>query len=108
VTAPTGLAARLTAALDNLGGTPDQVADRLRALGIKGDRIDPDSCPVAVYLTGLGLARDGEQICVTSTQVAVRKRNRVSVSCSVSTPEPVREFIRAFDRGVHLDLEAVA
>jgi hypothetical protein len=41
---------RVTAALAELGDTRDAVADRLRALNIKGYRNDENLCPIALYL----------------------------------------------------------
>ena len=37
-------------ALEWLGGTADEVAENLRLRGIRGERWEPATCPLAVYL----------------------------------------------------------
>lgn len=55
MTAPTPLE-RLEQALAELGAlTPDGIADRMQALGIKGERHKLCRCVLAAYLESLGL-----------------------------------------------------
>jgi hypothetical protein len=95
---------RATAALDALGHTADEVADQLRAKGIKGERLDEGACPIANYLSGI----DG----VIDVDV-IEKRTWIGVDHSpqmieVVNPDAITTFVSRFDRGVYLDLVAVA
>jgi hypothetical protein len=103
VTAPTPLE-RLEQALAELGAlTPDGIADRMRALGIKGVREKSCECPLARYLDPRGI--DGVRVSphFGPTWVAWFMGTVVEVTL----PSTVAEFAVRFDRGVYLDLVAV-
>ena len=83
--------------LNQLGPTPDAVADRLRALGIKGN----GSCgPIEAYLyryaDGISSVRMG------LSTLSFRTLN--DVECSITLPTPVIFFLSRLERGVYLDL----
>lgn len=92
--------------LAQLGDTPDQVADRLRALGIKGERYG-NCCPVANYLASEVPACFFR---VYEHGVAIYKAPYVSAYDRADVPGPVERFIRRFDEehGPYLDLVEVA
>jgi hypothetical protein len=103
VTAPTPLE-RLEQALAELGAlTPDGIADRMRALGIKGELGRPRCCPIALYLRAVpGIA----WVSVIPTRVTFVLAP-VSPFGRVPAPGSVYLFVKRFDRGVYLDLVAV-
>lgn len=105
MTAATGsLAHRAARTLDELGPTPDDVADRLRALGIKGDRGSSCACPIALILRAVDGVEDAD---VLETIAEVwDKANPDAAAVEVHVPQPVSEFIVRFDKGVYLDLVA--
>jgi hypothetical protein len=92
--------------LESLGETSDQVADKLRELGIKGDRFSPTSCPIYNYLCKQG----HDTVCSVDYS---RTREAVAVKTNIwnasygeddSIKEyfrirPVLDFIMAFDLG---------
>ncbi len=89
--------------LADLGDTADAVADRLRALGIKGKHRHSYECPVAKLLHANGYpdveVDNGWTWPDGSTDNAIPE---------VANPAPVGEFIQRFDAGVYLDLVEVA
>jgi hypothetical protein len=98
--APTAtITTRLTRTLQ-LGHTSDDVADRLRALNIKGRRHMPHQCAIANLL----LRQDQ----VVAVEVLEAVAEVFLAGCTepveIPVPEPTSEFIVDFDRGVHLDL----
>lgn len=99
MTATDTIKARATAALAELGDTPDAVADRLRALEIKGWMGSESMCPIAVYLARLDdtwvVEVLGEQAFISDDEIT---------TVEVDLPEPVSLFVRRFDQGVYLDL----
>lgn len=92
---------RAAAALAELGATPDAVADRLRALEIKGWRGSESMCPVAVYLARLDESWVAE---VLEEQVWIGISDDEITPIEVDLADPVSLFVRRFDRGVYLDL----
>lgn len=91
--------ARVTAALAELGDTPDAVADSLRAKGIKGARRAECDCPVANYLRTL----DGiSEIEVSGTEVFLGPS--IDQGIGIEMPVSVAGFVHHFDEGVYLDL----
>lgn len=86
--------------LAELGDTADDVADRLRALGIKGERGVGEHCPIANLLHSNGY--EGAEV---DTDTIYPEGSFGDVE--VDAPEPVEEFIRRFDDGVYLDLIVV-
>jgi hypothetical protein len=92
--------------LADLGDTADAVADRLRALEIKGRRKEPCACPIANYLLS---KTDAVEVSV------IQARSRFIILTPIGSrwqrvpnPEPVGEFLKRFDQGVYLDLVEVA
>lgn len=103
VTAPT--AERVAALLAELGDHSDAIADRFRALGLKGVRKAVDCCPVAAYLQNCGI--EGAMVDADSNdELFVRDFDRTLVG-PVEFPGAVADFVLAFDRGVYLDLVEV-
>lgn len=85
--------------LADLGDTPDAVADRLRALDIKGRQHRACQCVLAQYINSNIPGKD-------YAWVHLGKRAVISFgdSTRIPLPPPVAEFARRFDRGVYLDL----
>ena len=88
----------------------DAVADRARALGIKGEPEEPCRCPVALLIE-----REFSRIVwVESDNVCLAPGECDHLFCDVADatdrdvvlPAPVAEFVRLFDKGVYLDLRA--
>jgi hypothetical protein len=91
---------QVAAALAELGDTPDAIADRLRALEIKGKRGAACQCPIAAYLR----FRFGVRAIVgAGMQDVITWRARTGWP-EIPTPLPVAAFALNFDRGVYLDL----
>jgi hypothetical protein len=79
-----------------LGETSEQVAETLKAQGIKGYIASPCSCPIYYYLTGKGHPVDclsHHSICLLSPYYG-----------EVEMPEVVGRFIVAFDQGKYPEL----
>lgn len=95
----TDIKTRAATALAALGDTPDAIADRLRALGIKGWRGSESTCPIAVYLARVDQTWSTE---VVERTVLISDDEITTVE--VDVPEPVSLFVRRFDKGVYLDL----
>lgn len=94
----------LAAALAALGTTAEGVAEALRAGGWRGAPECPDICPIARYL-GAAIPGDfvfGFDVGYVSTWIVVHGVD--GGRFRVDTPEPVRAFTHAFDRGAHPDL----
>ncbi len=88
---------QMLTALAELGATADEVADRLRALGIRGTRGHICQCPIAVYIrTRLGVRPAVSREFVEWAAWPTWQQ--------VATPPVVRAFLRHYDRGVYLDL----
>ncbi|RKS70682.1 hypothetical protein BZB76_5158 [Actinomadura pelletieri DSM 43383] len=96
----------LAQVLSKLGNTHSAVAARLRAAQVTGRPGDPCACPIARYV----LAR--VRVHVPSGPVLVTVTDKVFVdidapsgdgyrSVSATVPEPVTEFITAFDYDDH-------
>jgi hypothetical protein len=103
-TAATSLPDQVEAALSGLGNTADEVADRLRALGIKGIRDDAACCPIARLLEsalGAGIA-----VCVGNFSITILgPLGPGGLGFEIEdAPDAVREFISRFDDSVYLDL----
>jgi hypothetical protein len=86
----------LDQALAELPDTADGIADRMRALDIKGRRQDDFCCPIANWLIGKGFEDPmvGEEWCEALDDDPTQ----------TDTPPAVAEFVRRFDAGVYLDL----
>jgi hypothetical protein len=84
---------------DELGYDKYFIAAKLEDLGIKGDRNEDTSCPLATYLEG-----EGFSFCsVDSKTITVETENGVGIS--VKTPKPFAEFVKAFDKGEFPELD---
>jgi hypothetical protein len=90
-------ARRAVRLLTDLGSTGDAIADRLRALGIKGAQCFAGNCPLATYLATHGIAAF-----VSCDELSVPVTDNVFVRLAV--PAAAAVFIKNFDRGVYLDL----
>lgn len=96
VTAPPD---RIQLILDDLGSTPDAVANRLRALGIKGEQGSACDCPIARLLL------QAEQVKAVEVDAGdIRVVEDGHPSRWVRPPAAVDVFIHLFDEGVYLDL----
>ena len=80
--------------LQTLGRTPEEMARKLRGLGLKGVRKCYYGCPVAGFLRRLGYG----VLEVGCLEIVIVGRIRVK------TPDLVREFIRMFDENRWPDL----
>jgi hypothetical protein len=87
-------AARLLAAL---GDTPAAIARTLVDAGIRGDRCNEGTCPIATYLmrSDLGL----HSVAVSGNIATLRFGHGGAYTCLVRTPDAVEEFIERFDEG---------
>ncbi len=94
---------RITELLTGLGDTADAVADRLRALGIKGPRWDSCRCPVAKLLHTNGYPNVEVDNGWTWPDGSLD-----NLIPEVRTPAAVGEFIQHFDKGDYLDLVEAA
>jgi hypothetical protein len=86
--------------LDELGRTGPDVAAALENGGHYGALEDCGTCPVAVYLLrcDLGLT----EVLVDVGQIELTFSGGSTVY--LDTPEPVGQFIQAFDNGAHPEL----
>lgn len=90
-------AERATRLLVKLGDDADAMADRLRALGIKGTRLLSNVCPLAVYLGTQGITAY-----VSREEITVPVDDDTTVRLPV--PAATAVFVERFDGGVYLDL----
>jgi hypothetical protein len=79
-----------------LGETPEQVAETLKAQGIKGDRHSPHSCPIYHYLTGKGYSVE----CLSQFGIYTIS----PYYGDIKMPKVVERFIVAFDQGKYPEL----
>lgn len=79
-------------------GSPGAIAQYLRAQGIKGNPGQPNSCPLAVFLTQQGFK--GASVGLTDAWTVGPFYHP-----SASLPPTVREFRHQFDRGMFRTLE---
>jgi hypothetical protein len=84
----------------DLGDTEKEVADSLRAAGIRGVKGMAAYCPIAVYIRSQHLGPAEFAIAFPSevTWKEGKRRQRVA------NPRPVRDFIVGFDFGRYPDL----
>jgi hypothetical protein len=88
---------RLLAALAALPTEPDEIARVFAELGIKGEREEPDTCPVARYLAAE----------LDSIDISVGLADVSAEECTgADLPEHVQRFIYAFDHGDYPQLLA--
>jgi len=88
-------------ALDHLGLTADEGADRMRALGIKGRPKLDNACIVSIYLQR---SVDGVvEVDVLETCAYLYPTGSAD-AVIVDLPQPVQVLVHRFDSGVYLDL----
>jgi len=75
--------------------TADEVAQVLREKGIKGDPMIACSCPLANFLD----QETGDMVHFVTTTTIDR-----GMDWSTAIPEPLRQFVLAFDRNGYPDL----
>jgi len=91
--------------LAELGTTESDVSRSLSEAGVAGHRGDPRDCVVARYLNAVvGAEPDINSVSVGRSVVWMSRRG-LRPAVRVSIPAPVRQFIMAFDAGVHPELE---
>jgi hypothetical protein len=95
--------------LVGLGSCRTEVAQALHHLGVRAVPQDPKDCAVAVYLRAvLGADLRVESLFVRSRDVKVRtdepKRFHLPHLVTVALPQPICQFIVAFDEAVYPDL----
>jgi len=83
----------LEQALAELPGTAEGIATFLRERGIRGVPENPDCCPIANYLTGLGFER------VDVEEGRIRVGNGPDLQ-RVTTPRRIARFIYRFDHAL--------
>ncbi len=89
--------------LADLGDTADAVADRLRALGIKGRRASACGCPIALYVKKAGWGTPA-----VASDLVVDNPDDDFRTLRVPLTPAVDLFRSRFDAGVYLDLVEVA
>jgi hypothetical protein len=87
-------------AIDELGLTADDVAGRLRALEIKGERMNENTCPLAVYLLRL----DGVAGAEVNEEDAFLYPAGNATPVVVQLSDAAKDFLHWFDLGIYLDL----
>ena len=90
------------AILSELGSSPDEVAESLRAAGVHGVPRDNRSCAVALYLTALMGSDPRVRAvnvghCSLLIDTAAPPEFRPNGRLLVQLPKPVRQFVAAFD-----------
>ena len=88
----------LAQALAELPDTADGIADRMRALGIKGKRHYITCCPLATFLRDKGI----RGAVIDGMEASIR-----GVDDFTPLTGSQAEFVRRFDAGVYLDLVEV-
>lgn len=88
--------AELRAKLEALGTTADEVADTLRAKGVRAvrGRLQCTSCPIAVYMGGNTIVTPDES-----------GWDPLGAAVRADNPPAVSEFIRRYDAGDFPDLQ---
>jgi hypothetical protein len=82
------------------GDSPGQVASYLGAMGVRGVRLDPGRCAIAVFLHAV-LCSDHDigSIEVTDRYLLIRGSSWWRRSIYLELPPPVRAFVASFDVG---------
>lgn len=90
------------ALLSELGSSPDEVSESLKAAGVRGVPRSNRSCAIALYLSALmgsdprvRTVRVGH--CAVLIDMAKGPENRPNGRLLVQLPKPVRQFVAAFD-----------
>jgi hypothetical protein len=90
------VAPRVLAAITDLGDTPDDIADRMRALNIKGRLGSCDTCPLARFIQTI----PGAENALVGFNVVELKNDEPVVVLTYAAIE----FRYRFDRGLYSDL----
>jgi hypothetical protein len=85
--------------LDQLGSTPEGVAQSLHRAGVRGDPFLVSRCPVARYLHAVVGAEPSVGKIKVGLYKAVINRPRWWRPVTIGLPLPVRLFVLGFDRG---------
>lgn len=91
--------------LNSLGSSPDEIAESLRKMNIKGKRSRSDRCPIANVLTkklNEGSYKVSGVVYYKPAKKLFRQRED---DVSVFTPPAVFKFISKFDQGFYPTLE---
>jgi hypothetical protein len=84
--------------LNQLGETPEEVAESLKAKGLKGKRKRAHCCPIYQYLTSHGL-----DVGVSPNEIVLY--DITTKGCDITAPLPIKQFIYDFDDGKYPNLE---
>jgi hypothetical protein len=94
--------------LADLGATEATVFRSLQEAGVAGSRGDPRDCVIARYLNAVvGADPDVTNVSVGRSVVWLSRRG-LRPAVRVTIPTAVRQFILAFDAGVHPEIEGRA
>jgi hypothetical protein len=94
------LRASLRHVLAEMGTTGSEVAQTLRAAGVKGTKKSGRDCAVALYLRALVTGdRRVRSIAVWGNCIHVQRSGTFRPPIRLAVPDPVRTFIVDFDRG---------
>jgi hypothetical protein len=91
--------------LNQLGETPEEIAESLADSGVTGQRYNMTDCPLARY-TNAVMAFDPQ---IVQVKVGIRRlivKGPWRLRCTTPIPTPVRAFVRAFDDGTFAALVA--
>jgi len=92
----------IRAALDKLGSTSEEVAEKLKEKGVKGARRSVGTCPIAIYLWREGFKWENGVGTMIVGGSCISDNPRADL---MATPGVVADFIRDFDRGNYPELE---
>jgi hypothetical protein len=85
--------------LNQLGETPEKVAQSLKDKGFKGKRKQAHCYPIYQYLTSHGL-----DLGVSPSEIALY--DTTTKGCDITAPLPIKQFIYDFDIGKYPELES--
>ena len=90
-------------ALADLGGTPDEVAESLRRLGIKGKRKSGETCPLAYFIAAkFGDVVTYAEVDTCGVEIEIDRGN--ADLRWVDFASPCEQFVVRFDKGEYPDL----
>ncbi|MBL8793146.1 MAG: hypothetical protein JNM56_04520 [Planctomycetia bacterium] len=90
---------KLRKLIQDLGDTPQAIADQLKAFDCKGERGEHDRCPIANYLRTKGALF----VSVAESSIEVTDDVR---GAEIPTPGAALAFLELFDAGQFKELEA--
>jgi hypothetical protein len=96
----------VTQLLTQLGDDPNTVAQRLHAAGIRGERCNEGTCPIATYLLASDLRLARVQV-IGNIAVFGDPDRPFALGEYVKLSDAVDEFIHRFDNGAYPQLLAV-